>query len=123
MKNRKAILDKIEHIQEQINAIKANDKILHVIGSRSILQNELAFQEHRKATCEWALDAKYIDIKTRIYTLEADLPKEVLGVKYGLMAGIDAHSLEVLSDIELLEVAIDEHGKHKGGWDAEQNIH
>lgn len=117
-KNLTAIQSKKESIKIMMNALKCNEKVLTSIGSRVVmnLDEEIKFQQNRQSVLEWAETKTYNEILTRILQTEAELPKEVLNLKYGFVRGVSLEIIEKISEIELLEIAIDEHGNHLGGW-------
>jgi len=118
MKNIEMINKKMANINTAITDIANNKKILHKFGSE-VLENkaeEVKFQQHRVGTLRWAAEHEYSEIVSQIKELESGLTKDELNCKYGIQQGLSLDTIVAISDIELLEASINEHGKHKGGW-------
>ena len=117
-KNLQAINNKRIMINVMIEALKKNEKAKARIGgfTKEDLGEEVKFQNERLDVLEWAENHTLIEIRQRILDIEATLTTDILQLKYGLVRGIQLEIIKAISEIELLEIAIDEWGKHPGGW-------
>ena len=117
--NNKMLINKKAHINKMITELKNNQKVTKRVGGYTVenAQGDLDFQLKRLKVLEWAEGKTREQIITKIRKLESQISKEELNCKYGITRGLTAETLEIISQIELLEVTIDEHGKHEGGWE------
>lgn len=117
-KNLQAIRHKKDQVGIMIQGLKANVKVKKRVGGYTTqdVNEEVIFQQMRHDLAVWAEGATLKAITAKIKTLEKDVEPDVLNCKYGNVRGLPMENIELISKIELLELAIDEWGKHLGGW-------
>jgi 3-methyladenine DNA glycosylase AlkC len=118
LKNLSALQSKKAQIDTMVSDLEANRKVYKRKGGYTIedAAEEVNFQQERAAVLQWAEDKDEEDIIAEIQALEAQLSPAELNCKYGIVRGLSLETILLISKIELLELSIDEHGKHKGGW-------
>lgn len=117
-KNKRALNKKKNDINVMIKDLSNNKRAIKRVGGHTIktLGGEIEFHKERKKILDWAENKTEIEIITKIKELENTLPQAEKDCKYGVVVGLARETILTISKIELLELTIDEHGKHKGGW-------
>lgn len=116
MKYPEVIQEKADHIRGMITALIARRNAEIPIGGRPPefygVREEINLQRRRLSRIRWAAQASETAIRAKIAALETRLGAKV-SAKYGDASHLTAAEFVMITDIELLELALGEHpGQH-----------
>ncbi len=118
-KNVHAIYAKMNHINKMVIDLRNNQTVKKRIGGYTVqdVNEEIKFQQDRYSVMQWAESHDTKDIIAEIKVTESKLTTDEKSCKYGIVRGLPLETIALISKVELLELAIEEHGKHPGGWE------
>lgn len=109
--NNTAITNKIKHINDQINSIKNEDRIVFRIGDLQpkSLDAEVKFQEERLKELMFISDSPIDKVMEREAELEKELGRNLKLVGKSLL-GVDEELVLRISKLELVKLALNGEG-------------
>ena len=106
-----AIARKLAHIDEQIADLGRNEVVAVRVGdvTRHTLGEEIAFHQWRRSVLVQASGETTNQIAARRTVLESAAGPDVKAAKYGNARGLPDSSVNQVVEMELLDIALDEH--------------
>ena len=106
-----AITRKLAHLDAQIADLQRNEVIVVRVGgvTRATLGDEIAFQQWRRSVLVWAATRTDAQIRARRTALATAAGADVVAAKYGTVQDLPDATVRQICEMELLDIALDEH--------------